>query len=250
MFCFFTVFSFCGHVYIPDDERRDDRRHGLAPETKWRLVSSLRKKAPNVKPNKGARRVDSHVARVTMIDFAVRSRARIFPWTPPHSGINRPAGPYTQTPKSSRETETSRRTMSRIKQLKATSRRRARVEPGNYPAARASQPLQNVFLIDNLSAARASARDSSVRADSARREKSKETDRVSRLETLDGRRVRRRTPSPSSRERFAGAAACPVARAEKSRNHTHTGVSRSPLRPITTRDDSHDHLITYTNQNT
>ena len=33
-------------------------------------------------------------------------------------------------------------------------------------------------------------------------------------------------------------------RAEKSRNHTHTGVSRSPLRPITTRDDSHDHLIT------
>lgn len=34
------------------------------------------------------------------------------------------------------------------------------------------------------------------------------------------------------------------ARAEKSRNHTHTGVSRSPLRPITTRDDSHDHLIT------
>ena len=25
MFCFFTVFSFCGHVYIPDDERRDER---------------------------------------------------------------------------------------------------------------------------------------------------------------------------------------------------------------------------------
>tara|TARA_B000000437_G_scaffold97434_1_gene70798 strand:- start:105 stop:422 length:318 start_codon:yes stop_codon:yes gene_type:complete len=40
MFCFFTVFSFCGHVYIPDDERRDERARRRRLETSAsRLVS-------------------------------------------------------------------------------------------------------------------------------------------------------------------------------------------------------------------
>ena len=40
MFGFFTVFSFCGHVYIPDDERRDERARRRRLETSAsRLVS-------------------------------------------------------------------------------------------------------------------------------------------------------------------------------------------------------------------
>jgi hypothetical protein len=45
MFCFFTVFSFCGHVYIPDDERRRRRRRrtrasaSAADSKRARLVS-------------------------------------------------------------------------------------------------------------------------------------------------------------------------------------------------------------------
>jgi len=45
MFCFFTVFSFCGHVYIPDDERRRRRRRrtrasaSAADSKQARLVS-------------------------------------------------------------------------------------------------------------------------------------------------------------------------------------------------------------------
>ena len=41
MFCFFTVFSFCGHVYIPDDERRDEHARAAAASKRARLVSSL-----------------------------------------------------------------------------------------------------------------------------------------------------------------------------------------------------------------
>ena len=44
MFCFFTVFSFCGHVYITDDERRQRRRRRMrasasADSKRARLVS-------------------------------------------------------------------------------------------------------------------------------------------------------------------------------------------------------------------
>ncbi len=139
MFCFFTVFSFCGHVYIPDDERRDERARAAAASKRARLVSSLRKKAPNVKPNKGARRVDSHVARVTMIDFAVRSRARIFPFGRAATRVSTaPRSVHTNAQILARDRNLASNDVS-DKTAQVTSRRRARLSPATTPAARASQ---------------------------------------------------------------------------------------------------------------
>ena len=65
------MFSQYGHVYIPDDGRFDPGRCSRAKD-----ADDDDDDAPNVKSNKGARRVDSPDARVTMIDLSIHSRAR------------------------------------------------------------------------------------------------------------------------------------------------------------------------------
>ena len=65
------MFSQYGHVYIPDVGRFDPGRCSRA-----QAADDADDDAPNVKSNKGARRVDSPDARVTMIDLSIHSRAR------------------------------------------------------------------------------------------------------------------------------------------------------------------------------